>query len=53
MRKTEYMVSTFKRLEIKNTYITLGGETDNSNPSRLIFSIKIPSKQKCKSYMDK
>lgn len=22
--------------------MTLGGETDNSNPSRLIFSIKIP-----------
>jgi len=24
------------------THMTLGGETDNSNPSRLIFSIKIP-----------
>jgi len=25
--------------------MTLGGETDNSNPSRLIFSIKIPVKK--------
>lgn len=27
---------------IKKTHMTLGGETDSSNPSRLIFSIKIP-----------
>jgi len=26
--------------------MTLGGETDSSNPSRLIFSIKIPVKHK-------
>lgn len=28
--------------ESKKTHMTFGGETDSSNPSRLIFSIKIP-----------
>lgn len=27
---------------LQQTHITLGGETDNSNPSRLMFSIRIP-----------
>ena len=31
-----------KRPAYLKTYMTLGGETDSSNPSRLIFSIKIP-----------
>ena len=26
----------------KRTHMTLGGETESSNPSRLMFSIKIP-----------
>lgn len=31
-----------KRPAYLKTYMTFGGETDSSNPSRLIFSIKIP-----------
>lgn len=28
--------------EVPKTYITLGGDTESSNPSRLMFSINIP-----------
>lgn len=30
--------------EVPKTYITLGGDTESSNPSRLMFSINIPEK---------
>lgn len=32
--------ASFKYMQ--RTYITLGGDTESSNPSRLIFSINIP-----------
>ena len=35
--KTQHLI-----LASKDTHMTLGGETESSNPSRLIFSIKIP-----------